>query len=91
MEALVIIPLVDQKLAMVPLVVEALPRMVLPEIFREPLTVKPLTVVVPETARVPPTDKVFRVVLPDTERELKLPPDLTVKLPLISALFERFK
>ena len=63
-----------------------------PEILVEPLTVKLFKVVSPETLSVPPI-----VVLPDkdvapeTERVLKVPPDLTVKLPLISALFAKLK
>ena len=93
----VMVPLVDQKLVNVALVVDELPRVVSPEMFREPLAIKPFSVVVPVTEREPPTTaspvevrdarvRALKFVLPETERELKLPPDLTVREPLTVAL-----
>ena len=98
----VIFPVVDQKFVNVALVVEELPKMELLGTFNVPLTVKPLTVVVLVTERVPPTtispvevrdarDRVFKLVAPETESELRVAPDLTVNVPLMTALFERFK
>ena len=99
---LVIIPFVDQKFVKVALVVEELPKTELPETFMAPLIVRSLTVVVPVTARVPPMTispvevndarvSVFKLVLPETERELKSPPDFTVREPLIVALLDKDK
>ena len=76
----------------VKLVDEALPKLELPTRLNVPFTIRLFKVVSPETFSVPPI-----VVLPDkdvapeTERVLKVPPDLTVKLPLISALFAKLK
>lgn len=88
----------------VPLLIQAVPetvKLVVEALFKlnwlfkaltVPVKVKLLKVVSPVTARVPPMVALpVRPVFPETESELRLAPDLTVKLPLISALFERFR
>ena len=72
-------------------VVEALPKEP-PGTLKEPLTVRLFKVVSPVTLRVPPIVALpVKEVFPETESELRLAPDLTVKLPLISALFAKLK
>ena len=58
-----------------------------------PFTVKvPPMVVLPVISAVPPMVELpVKVEAPETERVSKVPPDLTVKLPFTSALFERMR
>ena len=96
---LVIVPLVIQASPeIVKLVVEALLKLNwLFEALTVPVSVKLpkvklLKVVSPVTERVPPIVALpVREVAPETEIALKVPPDLTVKLPLIVASLAKLK
>ena len=75
------------------LVVEALPNVVRPaEALSVPVKVRFPKVVSPETARVPPIVALpVKPVFPETERVLKVPPDFTVREPLITASLANVK
>ena len=98
-EALVIVPLV-----MAPLFIQAFPetvRLVVEALFKlnwlfkalmVPEIVKLLKEVSPVTVRVPPIVALpVKPVLPETESELRVAPDLTVNVPLITASLAKFK